>query len=45
MENDQLRVKYVEIAGSTTAELPEKTKLKLLREMAGEVHLTNEDMC
>ena len=44
MENDQLRVKYVEIAGSTTAELPEKTKLKLLRELAGEVHLTNEDM-
>jgi hypothetical protein len=45
MENDQLRVKYVEIAGSTTAELPEKTKLKLLRELAGEVHLTTEDIC
>jgi len=44
MENDQLRVKYVEIAGSTTAELPEKTKLKLLRELAGEVPLTKEDM-
>ena len=44
MENDQLRVKYVEIVGSTTAELPEKTKLKLLRELAGEVHLTKEDM-
>ena len=44
MENDQLRVKYVEIAGSTTAELPEKTKLKLLRELAGEVPLTKQDM-
>ena len=44
MENDQLREKYVEIAGSTTLELPEKTKLKLLRELAGEVHLTKEDM-
>ena len=44
MENDQLREKYVEIAGSTTAQLPEKTKLKLLRELAGEVHLTKEDM-
>ena len=45
MENDKLRVKYVEIAGSTTAELPEKTKLKLLKELAGEVKLTDVDMC
>ena len=44
MENDKLRVKYVEIAGSTTAELPEKTKLKLLRELACEVKLTHNDM-
>ena len=44
MENDKLRVKYVEIAGSTTAELPEKTKLKLLKELAGEVQLTDVDM-
>ena len=44
MENDQLQEKYVKIAGSTTSELPEKTKLKLLRELAGEVPLTKEDM-
>ena len=44
MENDQLQEKYVKIAGSTTSELPEKTKLKLLRELAGEVPLTKDDM-
>tara|TARA_B100000902_G_scaffold191094_1_gene182638 strand:+ start:8357 stop:9184 length:828 start_codon:yes stop_codon:yes gene_type:complete len=44
MENDQLQEKYVKIAGSTTSELPEKMKLKLLRELACEVPLTNEDM-
>ena len=44
MENDQLQEKYVQIAGSTTSELPEKTKLKLLRELAGEVQLTEDDM-
>ena len=44
MENDQLQKKYVKIAGSTTSELPEKTKLKLLRELATEVPLTNDDM-
>ena len=44
MENDQQQEKYVQIVGSTTSELPEKMKLKLLRELAGEVHLTKEDM-
>ena len=44
MENEQLQEKYVQIAGSTTSELPEKMKLKLLRELACEVPLTNEDM-
>tara|TARA_Y100001935_G_scaffold182214_2_gene150964 strand:- start:2828 stop:3733 length:906 start_codon:yes stop_codon:yes gene_type:complete len=44
MENDQLQEKYVQIAGSTTSELPEKTKLKLLRELASEVKLTEDDM-
>jgi hypothetical protein len=41
---DHLQEKYVKIAGSTTSELPEKMKLKLLRELACEVKLTNEDM-
>ena len=45
MENDQQQEKYVQIVGSTTSELPEKTKLKLLRELAGEVPLTKQDMC
>lgn len=44
MENDQLQDKYVKIAGTTSSELPEKLKLKLLRELAREVHLTQEDM-
>lgn len=44
IEIDHLREKYVKIAGSTTSELPEKMKLKLLRELACEVKLTNEDM-
>ena len=44
MDNDHLRVKYVQIVGSTTSELPEKMKLKLLRELACEVKLTQKDM-
>lgn len=44
MDNDHLRVKYVQIVGSTTSELPEKMKLKLLRELACEVKLTHKDM-
>ena len=45
MENDKLQEEYVKIAGSTSSELPEKIKLKLLRELAGEVPLTSDDMC
>ena len=44
MDNDQLQEKYVKIAGTTSCELPEKTKLTLIRELAGEVHLTQQDM-
>ena len=44
MDIEHLREKYVEIAGSTTAELPEKTKLKLLCELACEVKMTHKDM-
>ena len=44
MENDILRVKYLEIAGTNTMELPEKIKLKLLKELAGEVTLMNNDI-
>lgn len=44
MDIDHLREKYVQIAGSTTSELPEKMKLKLLRELASEVKLTHKDM-
>ena len=44
MENDQLQEKYVKIAGTTSMELPEKTKMKLLRELAGEANLTEKDM-
>ena len=44
MDNDHLQEKYVKIAGSTTSELPEKMKLKLLRELACEVKLTHNDM-
>jgi len=44
MDNEQLQDKYVKIVGSTTSELPEKMKLKLLRELAFEVKLTHNDM-
>ena len=44
MEKDALREKYLEIAGTNTMELPEKMKLKLLKELAGEVTLMNNDM-
>ncbi len=44
MENVDLQTKYVKIAGSTASELPENMKMKLLRELAHEVPLTNEDM-
>tara|TARA_Y100001935_G_scaffold223239_1_gene198506 strand:- start:1652 stop:1789 length:138 start_codon:yes stop_codon:yes gene_type:complete len=45
MENDKLQEEYVKIAGSTSSELPEKIKLKLFMELAGEVPLTSDDMC
>lgn len=45
MKNGELRDKYIEIAGSTTSELPEKIKLKLLKELATEVPLTKSVMC
>ena len=44
MESDALREKYLEIAGTNTMELPEKMKLKLLKELAGEATLMNNDM-
>ena len=45
MENEQLQANYVKIAGSTASELPENMKMKLLRELAHEVPLTNDNMC
>ena len=44
MKDDKLRDKYIEIAGSTTSEIPEKIKLKLLKELATQVQLTNTAM-
>ena len=44
MENESLKDKYVKIAGSTTLELTEKMKLILLRELATEVPLTQEQL-
>lgn len=44
MENDKLRNKYLQIAGTNVRELPEKMKLKLLKELAEEVLLTNENV-
>ena len=44
MESDALREKYLLIAGTNTMELPEKMKLKLLKELSGEVTLMNDDI-
>ena len=44
MENESLKDKYVKIAGSSTLELTEKMKLRLLRELATEVPLTQEQL-
>jgi len=44
MKDDKLRDKYIEIAGSTTSEIPEKIKLKLLKELATQVQLTKTAM-
>jgi hypothetical protein len=45
MESDALREKYLLIAGTNTMELPEKMKIKLLKELSGEVTLMNVDIC
>ena len=45
MKDTELRVKYIEIAGSTTSELPEKIKLKLLKELANETTLGKNELC
>ena len=45
MKDANLRDKYIEIVGSTTSELPEKIKLKLLKELATEVPLTKSVIC
>ena len=39
MKDDAAKDRYIQIAGSTTAALDEKTKLKLLRELANEATL------
>ena len=42
MLNDQLRERYIKIAGSTTSTLTDKIKLKLLRELASSITLSNQ---
>jgi len=42
MSNDTQKDKYVQIAGSTSSELPEKIKLKILRELSAEVPLSKD---
>ena len=42
MSNDTQKDKYVQIAGSTSSELPEKIKLKILRELSTEVPLSKD---
>ena len=44
MLNESLQEKYVKIAGSTTYELPEVTKLKILKELGREVPLTSKEL-
>ena len=44
MKDTELRDKYIEIAGSTTSELPEKIKLKLLKELANETTLGKDEL-
>lgn len=44
MSNESLQEKYVKIAGSTTYELPEIMKLKILKELGREVPLTKKDI-
>ncbi len=42
--DDNLKEKFVLIAGSTTSELSEKLKIKLIKELGKEVTLTNNEM-
>jgi hypothetical protein len=44
MKDDAAKDRYIQIAGSTTTTLDEKTKLKLLRELASETTLTSEEV-
>jgi len=44
MKDDAAKDRYIKIAGSTTAALDEKTKLKLLRELASEATLNTGEL-
>jgi len=44
METDTLKAQYIDIAGSTTRDLDEKVKIKLLRELGKQVKLTQKDI-
>ena len=44
MSNDRLKEKYVEIAGSTSCELPEKIKIKLLKILGTEAMLNRNNI-
>jgi hypothetical protein len=44
MKTEALKVQYITIAGSTTRELDEKLKLKLLKELGKQVKLTKKEM-
>ena len=44
MSNDRLKEKYVEIAGSTSCELPEKIKIKLLKILGTEAKLDKKNL-
>ena len=44
MSNDKLKEKYVEIAGSTSCELPEKIKIKLLKILGTEAMLNRNNI-
>ena len=44
MDTEALKVQYIAIAGSTTRDLDEKLKLKLLKELGKQVKLTKKEM-
>jgi hypothetical protein len=44
MKTEGLKMKYVAIAGSTSRDLDEKVKIKLLKELGKEVKLTKKDI-